>query len=71
MKKKDLADTRNKEIKDLKKLAEEKKLELAKTEVKIRSGEEKNVKKAGGLRREIAQILTIIQEKELIEQEKK
>lgn len=71
MKKKDLVDIRNKEIKDLKKLAEEKKLELAKTEVKIRSGEEKNVKKASKLRREIAQILTIIQEKELIEQEKK
>lgn len=71
MKKKDLADIKNKEIKDLKKLAEEKKLELAKIEVKIHSSEEKNVKKASNLRREIAQILTMIQEKELIEQEKK
>jgi ribosomal protein L29 len=67
MKKKDLQNIRTKKIKTLEKLVGEKKLELVKIRLAMKVGKEKNLKKAKNLRREIAQILTIIREKELIE----
>jgi len=67
MKKKDLQSVRIKKIETLKKLAGEKKMELVKIKLAMKVGKEKNFKKAKNLRREIAQILTIIREKELTE----
>lgn len=71
MKRRELADVRKSETKDLSSKVKEKKLELAKTRVKIVSGEEKNVKKLANLKKEIAQLLTILKEKELVEVETK
>ncbi|MBU0569633.1 50S ribosomal protein L29 [Patescibacteria group bacterium] len=68
MKKKDLQNTRTKKIEALEKLAGEKKLEFIKIKLAMKVGKEKNSRKAKNLRREIAQILTIIREKELVEQ---
>ena len=69
MKKNDLATLRQKEVKDLEKMLKEKKADVAKTEVNTVAGKEKNVKKANNLRREISQILTLIQEREILKKE--
>jgi ribosomal protein L29 len=69
MKKKDLVSLRKKEIKDLEKMVEEKRAKAINAHVKMQAGQEKNLKKASNLRREIAQILTIIKEKEIREEE--
>ncbi len=71
MKKKDLTDLRNKKINELEKLLSKKRNELINTYAKIKAGQEKNLKKAKNMRRDIAQILTIIREKELLEKETK
>jgi len=63
MKIKELNDIKTKETKDLVKLVEKQKLELIKNQVKIAGGKEKNLKKSWGLRKEIAQLLTIIKQK--------
>ena len=70
MKTKEFGSLKTKEIKELKDLVSKKKLELIKNQVKILSGKEKNLKKIWGLRKEIAQVLTIIKEKELLEKNK-
>lgn len=67
MKRKDFTDLRTKDIKTLKKLAMEKKLEVAKKKMEIMGGKEKNIVAAGNLRKELAQILTLVREKEIIE----
>ena len=69
MKKKDLVSLREKDIDTLKTQVVEKKKEEELTLVRIYAGQEKNLKKAFLIRREIAQILTIIREKEIIENE--
>ncbi|MEK7188461.1 MAG: 50S ribosomal protein L29 [Patescibacteria group bacterium] len=69
MKKKDLVSLREKDINTLKTKVIEKKKEEELTLVRIYAGQEKNLKKAFLIRREIAQILTIIREKEIIENE--
>lgn len=69
MKKKDLTDLRNKKINELEKLLSKKRNELINTYAKIKAGQEKNLKKAKNIRRDIAQILTIIREKELLKKE--
>lgn len=69
MKKKDLTDLRNKKTNELEKLLAKKRNELVNTYAKIKAGQEKNLKKAKNIRRDVAQILTIIREKELLEQE--
>ncbi|MFZ5932976.1 MAG: 50S ribosomal protein L29 [Patescibacteria group bacterium] len=71
MKKKDLIELRNKKIADLKKLAQEKDLELTKAGVKIADKSEKNLKKVKNIRRELAQVLTVTREKEIVEKESK
>lgn len=68
MKKKDLKSLRTKDIKELKKMVETKRSEAANSHVKRLAGQEKNLKKVKNLRREIAQLLTIIKEKELTEE---
>jgi ribosomal protein L29 len=67
MKKKDLAELRLKEIKEIENLLSKKKLELMVLISKLTAGGEKNLKKGRNLKKEIAQILTIIKEKKLIE----
>ncbi len=63
MKIKELKDLNTKEIKDLESLVSKKKLELIKNQVKIAGGQEKSIKKNWTLRKEIAQLLTIIKMK--------
>ena len=71
MKKKDLTDLRNKKINELEKLLSKKRNELINTYAKIKAGQEKDLKKAKNIRRDVAQILTIIREKELLKKETK
>ncbi len=71
MKKKDLKDLRNKEIVDLNKIVVKKRQESIMAHAKMKTGQEKKVKKVKNLKREIAQILTIIREKQILEREKK
>jgi ribosomal protein L29 len=69
MKKKDLKSLRTKPVKDLQKMISEKKKEASDTYLKIKSGQEKNLKKVNNLRTDISQILTVIKEKEILEKE--
>lgn len=71
MKKKDLKDIRSKKIDELRKMVDEKKKEAAETFSKTKGGQESNVKKYKNQRKDIAQILTVIREKEIIEKMKK
>lgn len=67
MKIKDFTALKNKEIKDLQKMAQEKKLEAKKAKLSMVSGKEKNLKIYRNLRRDIAQVMTLIREKEILE----
>jgi ribosomal protein L29 len=67
MKRKDFTDLKTKDTKALKKLVSDKKLEIAKKQMEVFSGKEKNLKLVTNLRREIAKILTLIREKEIVE----
>lgn len=67
MKLKEFKDLKNKEIKELLKISDEKKVLLRKVILEIKSGSEKNLKKAHNLKKEIAKILTLIKEKEIIQ----
>ena len=67
MKTKEFKGLKVKESKDLVKLIREKRAEAAKKEVEIRSGKEKNIKLLGTIRHEIAKILTLVREKEILE----
>lgn len=66
MKAKEYKDLKSKEIKDLDKLFIEKRKMLRKIVLDIKTGSEKNVKKGAILRNEIAKILTLIKEREII-----
>ncbi len=70
MKKKDLTSLRKKDIAELKKEADDKKKEAAGVYAQMHAGQEDNLKKFSSLRRDIAQLFTIIREKELIEEHK-
>lgn len=71
MKKKDLQSLRSKSIKDLKKMVSEKKEEASETFIKMKTGQEKNLKKVKNLRTDVAQILTVIKEKEIVDEKEK
>lgn len=71
MKKKDLIKFREKSQKELQKAVDEKKLELLKVSANIKVAKEKNLKKASNLRHDIAQLMTIGRENELIEETQK
>ena len=60
MKVKQLQEIKSKEVKELEKLVSQKKLEVIKNQVKIAGGKQKNLKVAWVLKKEIAQLLTII-----------
>ncbi|OGM19158.1 50S ribosomal protein L29 [Candidatus Woesebacteria bacterium RIFCSPHIGHO2_01_FULL_38_10] len=70
MKKKDLKILRLKKNEELKSLGYEKKKELLRIGAEVKVGKEKNLKKVKMLRKNIAQILTLIREKEIWEEEK-
>lgn len=70
MKKKDLEDLRKSDVSTLEKEVEKRRLERPKLVLELRSGKKKNPKKTRNLKREIAQILTVIREKELAADEK-
>lgn len=66
MHKRELTDLKNKEIKELKTILEKKRIEAAKVYMELMAGREKNLRKSKMTRLEVAQILTIIREKEII-----
>ncbi|QQG42021.1 MAG: 50S ribosomal protein L29 [Candidatus Woesebacteria bacterium] len=68
MKRKEFTGLKNKSIKDLEKLVREKKEESLKKKMEGISGKDKNLKNYRNLRREIAQALTLIKEKQIIEE---
>jgi large subunit ribosomal protein L29 len=65
MKKNELNEHKNKTLQELNDMVDGKKLEIIKVTMEIKAGKEKNFKKAGNLRKNLAQIKTIIKEKEL------
>ena len=67
MKRKEFNDLKTKDIKSLKKLSMEKKFEADKKKMEITGGKEKNLKATNNLRHDLAQILTVIREKEILE----
>ncbi|KKS95238.1 MAG: hypothetical protein UV71_C0010G0029 [Microgenomates group bacterium GW2011_GWC1_43_13] len=67
MKRKDYIDLKGKTIKELIKMASDKKTESVKKKMQILGGKEKNLKVYRNLRAEIAKILTLIREKEILE----
>ncbi len=71
MKKKELVAYRKKEMKDLKKILFEKSKEAAEIYSASAAGQEKDTTAYRKKRHEIAQILTIIREKEIISDESK
>ncbi|OGM04773.1 50S ribosomal protein L29 [Candidatus Woesebacteria bacterium RIFCSPHIGHO2_12_FULL_42_9] len=71
MKKKDVETLRGKEVAEIKKALAGKRADLIKAQVEMYGGKEKNLKKAKNLRREVAQMLTIIKEREILERESK
>ncbi len=71
MKKKDLRQLRTKTIEEIKRLVAQKKQELLLYYAKIKSGKEKNTSMLKNIRRDIAQMLTIVREKEILERNKK
>jgi len=69
MKTKDLKNLRSKSVADLVKTVDAKKKDLLKLQISLSTGGEKNLKSVKNLKKEIAQILTIIREKEIVEKE--
>jgi ribosomal protein L29 len=67
MKKKDYIDLKGKTIKELIKMASDKKMEAIKKKMEILGGREKNLKLHRQIRAEVAKILTLIREKEILE----
>lgn len=66
MKIKEFKALKEKNVAELAKIAGGKKIEVLSITARIQSGREKNLKKARNLRKEIAQILTIIEKKKEI-----
>jgi len=65
MKRKDFITLKTRKAEELAKIVSEKKRDLELLLVKVSSGGEKNLKKGKNLKKEIAQILTLIKEKEI------
>lgn len=69
MKKKEYREYINKSLQDLRKEVTLKRKEVNLSWAQIKAGKEKNLKKSLNLRRDIARILTLIRQKEIIEKE--
>lgn len=67
MKKKELDLLRKKEIKELSEKVRKDKLELTRKVSELRTGGSKNIKVIRNLKKDIAQTLTLIKEKQLLE----
>lgn len=67
MKRKEFIDLKSRPAKDLEKMIVEKRVEAAKKRMEFKSGKEKNLKIFANLRREIAQLMTILRERQIIE----
>lgn len=65
MKKKDLQAFKDKKIEDLRKVVSDKQAEILKVVTQMYAGKEKNLKKTKNLKRELAQVLTLLRQKEL------
>ena len=65
MKKKDLQAFKDKKIEDLRKVVSDKQMEISKVVTEMYAGKEKNLKKTKNLKRELAQVLTLLRQKEL------
>ena len=70
MKRKDYIDLKGKTITELTKMISVKKTEAIKKKMQILAGKEKNLKLYRNLRTEIAKILTLVREKEILEKVK-
>jgi len=66
MKKKDYTDLKGKTVEELIKMASTKKTEAVKKKMQILGGKEKNLKVYRNSRLEIAKILTLVREKEIL-----
>ena len=66
MKKKELESLRKKDVKELNKMLEEKKREYLLSYSQVKAGQEKDTSKPTNIRKDVAQILTTIKEKEII-----
>lgn len=71
MKKKEYVDLKSKTKKELEKLVTGKKAEALKKKAEEAAGKDKNIKGYRNLRLEIARILTLIKEKEILEKVEK
>jgi large subunit ribosomal protein L29 len=69
MKRKELKDVKIKDISEIIKSIVTKKEELLKIQLKVKIGGEKNLKKAKNLRKDIAQLKTVLHEKEIVAKE--
>lgn len=67
MKRKEFTDLKTKQIKDLLKMVSAKTLEADKKQMEVSGGKEKNLRSVKNLRKDIARILTLIKEKQIIE----
>lgn len=67
MKKQDIQSLQEKSLDDLKKLVSQKKQEILKVQAEASVGKHKNVKIVWNLRRDLAQINTILRQKEILE----
>lgn len=65
MKRRDLKELRTKEGKELNDLLAKKQGELGEARIKVRTGDVKNVKTGKNIRHDIAQLKTLLREKEL------
>ena len=71
MKKKDLLELRNKKIAELDKIVIKKRQESVMANAKMKTGQEKKIKKVKNLKHDIAQVMTIIREKQILEKKEK
>jgi ribosomal protein L29 len=67
MKRKDFAELKEKTKVELTKLVVQKRMDATKKKMEILAGKEKNLKAYKNLRQEIAKILTLVKEKEILE----
>lgn len=67
MKKNELSQAKSETLQELRKKLKEKKQELAKVRLEISTGKIKNKRASKNLRKDIAQLLTLIREKEIRE----
>ena len=70
MKKKDIISLRSKEAIELAQLVGQMRLEIVKTKANISASKEKNLKKVKNLRHDLAQVVTLMREKQIMEKAK-